>query len=90
MFKFFFVSALGDIQDSEDLEHVFISRNEQAVATLINQQKGGSGYILSENNNINQMLVQASTKVPRYGATSITYMNHVSPPPYEENCQLKD
>ena len=81
----FFVSALGDIRDSEDLEHIFINRNEQAVATLINRQEKGSGYILSEGNNINQVLAQASTKRPSYGATNITYMNHVSLPPYKKN-----
>ena len=62
-----------------------MNRNEQAVATLINRQEKGSGYILSEGNNINQVLAQASTKKPSYGATNITYMNHVSLPPYKEN-----
>ena len=39
----------------------------------------------TEGNNINQVLAQASTKKPSYGATNITYMNHVSLPPYKEN-----
>ena len=49
----FFGSALGNIRDSEDLEYIFISRNQQTVATLINRQESGSGLIPSEENNIN-------------------------------------
>ena len=84
-FFFFFVSALDIIRDSEDLEYIFTSRNEQTVATLISRQESRSGHIPSEENNINQALAQANATVPSYGATNITHVSHASPPPYEEN-----
>ena len=82
---FFFGSALGNIRDSEDLEYIFTSRNQQTVATPINRQESGSGLIPSEENNINQALAQTSATMPSYGATNITHASHDSPPPYEEN-----